>query len=408
MTQPTNLIFNSLRGGLRAFAVLTLALVLPYEWTDHGLGSISITEILLCVILGFDALARMGMERKFSIGLVPQLIAALPLEIIFIPLGLLRLAYVPYWFFRGDARQQITNHFLLSAPIERAVISALGIVILVHWVACGWLVLGSGNPGTYSLSEHIDALYWTVVTMASVGYGDITPHNIPQKLYAIAVIFLGVGVYGYIIGNVTALLSSLDRAKEKHRERVAEMVSWLRFRGIPKSLQRRVVEHMHLLWDKRLSLDDSQMLTQLPPSLRAELATHLHSQLLIKVPLFQNAPMSFLSELATHLRPLVLQAGENICEKGHQGDEMYFISNGQVQVLDPSGKGVIATLSAGSFFGEIALLSQVPRTATVQTISLCELYSLRRDEFLSTLSLFPEFAEQVHTIAESRTSKLKA
>lgn len=81
---------------------------------------------------------------------------------------------------------------------------------------------------------------------------------------------------------------------------------------------------------------------------------------------------------------------------------MFFVASGQVEVMDPSGQSVVATLQKGAFFGEIALLSQVPRTASVRTLEPSELYALKAKDFQATLDLFPEFAEQVQKISKER------
>ncbi len=396
------IIRHAMQGIFRALGVFILMALLPLEIAYQDLEHPGWLIACASGILILDGMIRIIWQRAqwrvacFQIGI------ALPWEILFWPLVFLRIPYFVIWFFQGSARKQLRSHFLIPLPIERTALSAVGILVLVHWTACLWIRLGGAGFSENATLLYVDALYWTVVTMASVGYGDITPHTLSQKLFAIGVIFVGVGIYGYIIGNVATLLASMDRAKEKHRTRIAEMSSWLNFRRVPKELQRRVVEHMHALWDKRLALDDSVMLEQLPTHLRTELAAHMHSALLANVPLWKDAPPLFIAELASRLQPMFFPPQETIFAKGERGHEMFFVASGQVEVMDPSGQGVVATLQKGAFFGEIALLSQVPRTATVRTLEPSELYALKAKDFQATLDLFPEFAEQVQKISKER------
>lgn len=310
------IVSHAVQGSVRALGIFLLMALLPLEIAFQELDHPSWLLGLASAMLILDAMIRLFWQRVQWRVAAFQVLVALPWEILFWPMVFLRIPYFAIWFLHGSARKQLRAHFLIPLPIERTALSAVGVLVLVHWTACLWIRLGGAGVSENALLLYVDALYWTVVTMASVGYGDITPHSLFQKLFAIGVIFVGVGIYGYIIGNMASLLASMDRAKEKHRTRIAEMSSWLNFRRVPKELQRRVVEHMHALWEKRLALDDAAMLEQLPTHLRTELAAHMHSALLTNVPLWKDAPPLFLAELASRLQPMFFPAQETIFAKG--------------------------------------------------------------------------------------------
>lgn len=79
---------------------------------------------------------------------------------------------------------------------------------------------------------------------------------------------------------------------------------------------------------------------------------------------------------------------ELIFEQGEYGDRFYYIVSGEVRVwlrLPDGGSKELATLGSGQCFGELALLDDLPRSADVEVKQDCELWSLRREEFLSLL-----------------------
>jgi ATP-binding cassette subfamily B protein len=79
--------------------------------------------------------------------------------------------------------------------------------------------------------------------------------------------------------------------------------------------------------------------------------------------------------------------------EGQVGDRFYVIQRGQVDVLvaDPAGRPRhLATLRAGDYFGEVALLYEVPRTATIRTRTPVELASLRKEHFTALLAAAPD------------------
>jgi MFS family permease len=107
-------------------------------------------------------------------------------------------------------------------------------------------------------------------------------------------------------------------------------------------------------------------------------------ELLQGIPLFSPLSPPVLEQLAAGLVPVSASAGEEIIRLGDHGDRFYVVSSGEVEVLvdgrPPRREG------EGSYFGEIALLRDVPRTATVRAATDVELYALDRDDFIPAVS----------------------
>jgi CRP-like cAMP-binding protein len=119
--------------------------------------------------------------------------------------------------------------------------------------------------------------------------------------------------------------------------------------------------------------------------------------------LFRELPAERLSSLATKFVPRSVPAGTDVVKFGEQGDEFYLVAKGQVDVLAPDGKKLV-TLGDGEVFGEIALLRNVPRTATVRTTVDTLLLVLSREVFLSALHADLSLSERVEAIAASRST----
>jgi MFS family permease len=127
--------------------------------------------------------------------------------------------------------------------------------------------------------------------------------------------------------------------------------------------------------------------------------------LLRTIPLFKPLPAPAIDQLASHLISLQATAGEAIVRQGEPGDRFYVIASGEVEVLvDGRSKGVFGP---GDHFGEIALLRDVPRTATVKARADTELYALERDEFLSAVTGHAASAEAADAIVASRLAGLR-
>ncbi len=133
--------------------------------------------------------------------------------------------------------------------------------------------------------------------------------------------------------------------------------TYMSLRRVPNHLQGRVIRWFDFLWTHHKTTDDNQILNLLPYKLRAEIAIHVHLDTLKRVVIFQNTEAGFLNELVLRLKPVLFSPGDFICRKGEVGKEMYIVSGGKLQVISDDGKIVLATLKAGSYFGEISILN---------------------------------------------------
>lgn len=122
--------------------------------------------------------------------------------------------------------------------------------------------------------------------------------------------------------------------------------------------------------------------------------------LLGRTPIFAPLPGAILEHLAARLIPLRLKSGEIVVREGDPGDRFFLVADGELEV---SADGMpIATLGAGDSFGEIALLRDLPRTATVVVRTPAVLYALDRDEFLAAVTGHPASQQAAEAVVGAR------
>ena len=123
-------------------------------------------------------------------------------------------------------------------------------------------------------------------------------------------------------------------------------------------------------------------------------------RILTGVPIFSPLPGTSLEQLAARLVPLRVEAETLIVREGDEGDRFYIVAEGELEVTQ---EGVtIAELTAGDYFGEIALLRDTSRTATVTAKTGAVLYALDREDFLAAVTGHAQSAEAAETVMSAR------
>jgi MFS family permease len=122
-------------------------------------------------------------------------------------------------------------------------------------------------------------------------------------------------------------------------------------------------------------------------------------------PIFRPLAEATLEQLARALEPETAAAGADVVRQGAAGDRVYVVASGELAVEVDGRPG--AALGPGDVFGEIALLRDVPRTATVRAATDGELLTLGRDDFLSAVTGHPTSAAEADMVVATRLSALR-
>jgi voltage-gated potassium channel len=190
------------------------------------------------------------------------------------------------------------------------------------------------------------ALWWAVVTLTTTGYGDAVPITPLGRIVAAMVMICGLGVFGLWTG-----ILATGFAAETRRDNFLKT------------------------WES-----------------------------VSKVPFFANLGPAAIADVTHMLRTMDLPARTMIIRKGQQGDCMYFIANGEVEV-DLPGKKV--ALREGAFFGEMALLGNNMRGANVTTTKVSRLLVLDLVDFRLLMARHPELGETIDAEARRRALENK-
>ena len=132
----------------------------------------------------------------------------------------------------------------------------------------------------------------------------------------------------------------------------------------------------------------------------------VHERLVRQVSFLQDADTAFLDALASDLRAKTVPDGHRLFQEGAPGDRMYFIARGAVRI---SREGItVAELAAGAYFGEMALLTSQPRSASATTIGITEILELDRAGFERLVHEHPAVRAQLDQVRRDRADQLQS
>lgn len=283
-----------------------------------------------------------------------------------------------------------------------------------HWLSCffflisvdqekGWVAaMGLQNKSLYE--KYVTSFYWAIMTMTTVGYGDVHPATTRERIFAIVAMILGAWIFAYGITNVVAMVTNLNGPDSRFQLRMDEVNDYMEARELPAQLRYEIREffsNARISAESKL-VNEGKILAELSALLRSKIAFAINDSVLNKMPFFAGADHNFLMELALSMRMVCFPPLEEVILEGEIGEEMFFIFRGVVEIVKAGVQ--LGRLGQKQYFGEMAILNQnCLRTATVRTLCFCELRMLTREKFLIALTHYPAMKQRIARIVDKRS-----
>eukprot|EP00128_Syssomonas_multiformis_P018762 Colp12_sorted_trinity150504_noHs@27810 len=268
-----------------------------------------------------------------------------------------------------------------------------------HCFSEGWVVRFGVNVLTPE-TQYIRTLYYTVVSMTSVGFGDIVAMSDVECVVSIVSMIAGSVLFSFIMGMVATWLSNRDEKRTEYQKKVEAVMQYMDMHKLPTELREQIEDYYYHEWWNKKGVEFDHI-NRLPASFRAEIALEINRNILIKVPIFADCEDEVLRKLAVCMKTMSVLAHKVIIMKGQPSKEMFFIIRGKVLVVDDDGT-VYAELGEGAFFGEVAMLFDMQRTANVVSASHCDLFVLTKEDLDRVVSGNAHVRERIEYLATQR------
>ncbi|KAL7540091.1 hypothetical protein ACHAXR_012578 [Thalassiosira sp. AJA248-18] len=295
-------------------------------------------------------------------------------------------------------------------------------LVVCHWCGCLWymmaslsIALGQSENWRYADENHevlsishsdfggfaayLRSIYWAIVGMSTVGYGDIIPTNIIETTFATVVILFGGLVLPAVVGGLAAYISNLNMSAKLFQKRISKVRMYLLRINVGDDVLDKVSRYYDYHWSCQGGVMELEVMDELPNSLRNAVSSNVCGTMINSLPFLCRCEDATKQVIASILQPRVFMPTDCIVQEGERGFEMYFLKRGQAVVTASSIRGPISILSKHDFFGESCLLGSSLSGATVKACTYCECFSLNRDDFKDAIS-GSSFAEQAAISSE--------
>jgi len=337
---------------LLALSIVFMGLTLPFEliylWDSmgthgavfamHAVDVLWIIDIFVNFFTGFDSSAATVLDfsriaSKYLHGwLFLDVLTAWPLALTPVEgvlagtvrlVKLLRLARLGPLITK--LQKECAHRFLL--PVKVGVV----VLLLSHIMACMWRLArrtdGVIEDGLDRWDLYVEDGYWVMMTMTTIGYGDIVPNGTSSRLYAMAAMLVASIFFGATVSTLTHV--TRDMFDDPAEKRVAEATNFMVRRAVPRSLQYRVQHALRFRLDQGNKMAmDHELFKLLSPAVQRELSLSLLSDAVLHFPLFEGAQRSFVAELAQAYSWVQCLPSDLVVEEGQRVEEVVFVVQG--------------------------------------------------------------------------------
>ncbi|KAG6514123.1 hypothetical protein ZIOFF_024463 [Zingiber officinale] len=242
--------------------------------------------------------------------------------------------------------------------------------------------------------RYITSLYFSFVTLATVGYGDIHPVNTREMIFVMVYISLTMILGAYVIGNMTALIVKGSKT-EQFRDRMSDLIEYMNIKKLEKGIRSQIKDHFRLQYEN--SYRKEYILENIPVAVRSKVCITISLDIPRKKGIFRYKRIfgKYLIILNGSMQVMRLNEelflpGEMIVEQGSPANRIYVVLQGYLEELfigEDGAEEPIVELTTSDTLGDVALLCHIPQPFAVRVCELCKVLLIEKQSWGNILQL---------------------
>ncbi|XP_059643758.1 potassium channel KAT3 [Cornus florida] len=240
------------------------------------------------------------------------------------------------------------------------------------------------------------SMYWSIVTLTTVGYGDLHAENTGEKIFNMVYMLFNIGLTAYLIGNMTNLVVHGAIRTFVMRDTINEILRYASKNRLPEGLKEQILAHMQLKF-KTAELKQEEVLEDLPKAIRSSIAQHLFLRTVENSYLFKGVSEDLTTQLISEMKAEYFPPKVDIILQNEIPTDFYIIVSGAVDVVIYKNgmEQFLTKLGSKDIVGEIGVIFNIPQTFTVRSKRLSQVIRISHHHFKQIVQLQNEDGKKI-------------
>ena len=284
-----------------------------------------------------------------------------------------------------------------------------GVFFLSHILACLWHFVGNNQGDTgpswlvfYGIEhehwyiKYLYSYYYVVISMNTVGYGDLVPQTVYERLFTIFFIYFACWMFAYTINSIGMILQDINRMNHDYNRSINLINGYMKQKNISFELQMRIRKYIQFIWQEEKThsnLETSRVIDKLSKSLRQELLLQANGVILRELPMFNlNFSEETLRKIVYTMKEVSYIPGDPIYFANDTDDKsLYILRSGEVELYVETPRPndpytIIKTLTKkGEVFGDYSFFSDKERETCARSSTFTSVFIIRQQDLLDII-----------------------
>ncbi|XP_076899611.1 potassium channel KAT3-like [Bidens hawaiensis] len=240
------------------------------------------------------------------------------------------------------------------------------------------------------------SMYWSIVTLTTVGYGDLHAVNTGEKVFNIFYMLFNIGLTSYLIGNMTNLIVHSAVRTFVMRDSINEILRYASKNRLPEGLKQQMLAHMQLKF-KTAELQQEEVLEDLPKAIRSSIAQHLFRKTVDKTYLFKGISDDLSRQLVVDLKAEYFPPKVEVILQNEIPTDFYIVVSGAMEVMVHKNGTDQSLIRLGpmDMFGEIGVFFNIPQPFTVRSKKLSQVVRISHHRFKQLVESLDDDKKQI-------------
>ncbi|EAR83225.2 cation channel family protein (macronuclear) [Tetrahymena thermophila SB210] len=246
------------------------------------------------------------------------------------------------------------------------------------------------NSVNLEFQGYVASFYWSIITMCTVGYGDVVPTTFRERIFVVFVCMLACFLFAFAMNSIGEIIKNLRQNNEEFKLQTTSLKIYMKKRKLPKSLQMRVRKYYEYLYAEKKQENELgiKLIDDLAPTLRSDVLKEMYSNILKKQKLFNlNFSETFITNLYKYVKEKKYSVDEYLFKENEKSENLFFILSGEVEII-LQNRVVLQTLQQGEFVGSQEFFGDNLYQFSAKANTFTQFLIIDKQDFIESLKNF--------------------